>query len=656
LFYPNAFTGMAWLWDFASLSGEDGMHIAQGQLTDVSPQGRTVLFMIGWMLMLNVAVALMLQRQHALWVVAGTQIYLAVLQLMLSMDTTMSMVRTWGIGLLLLALLHLPRMERIYGFTSRAAGWPIRWMAVSLLSVAFTAGIGWMGMHSQTLKLMKPIDGHAMLQRLENYMWQQSHAYGSPAADVSRSGYGDDDSSLGGRLIPDNSLIFTATTSELSYWRGESKALYTGKGWMGTEPQWQTFEPGKAYEIADGATISQSVTWNSAAQGNQIFYSGRLSHVDTILTNQGVSLSQDLLLADTDSGKVSLPQTADPILFYQITNTPVRKVPSELMLDTAPYPAMITDTYLQLPNVTETVRQLAERVTEGLKDPYSKAAAIEQFLRTTFSYSLDQSTIPAQNEDFVSHFLFVDQKGYCDHFSTAMVVMLRSVGVPARWVKGFASGEPITPAGSGQQIVQVETPGVTVQVRGKDAHSWVEVYFPSAGWIPFEPTPGFAEQSPQLLSGSEAAPKSVIKQLIATVLSLTDVKPAAVFIQDQWKTLVISAGSLVMLLTLLLLFRKSGGAPVSAAAASTSHAMNDKLRLMDRLWRKVFRLFGVKPVQQTLREYISLLKVADGAQRQALLEFLRLYESLRYDREGRHFLSRKQIWELWKTIKNTGAG
>ena len=90
-------------------------------------------------------------------------------------------------------------------------------------------------------------------------------------------------------------------------------------------------------------------------------------------------------------------------------------------------------------------------MTANRLTPYAKAVAIEQYLSNTYTYSLEKPTHPSRNEDFVSHFLFVDRTGYCDHFSTAMVVMLRSVGVPARWVKGFAPGtrkHPATTMGS----------------------------------------------------------------------------------------------------------------------------------------------------------------------------------------------------------------
>ncbi|MCK9905913.1 transglutaminase-like domain-containing protein, partial [Frankia sp. Cpl3] len=79
-------------------------------------------------------------------------------------------------------------------------------------------------------------------------------------------------------------------------------------------------------------------------------------------------------------------------------------------------------------------------------------------------------------------FLFESQRGYCDHFSSAMAVMLRSIGIPVRWVKGFAPGTSIGTDSNGVD---------TVEVRNRDAHSWVEVYFAGSGWIPFEATSTF---------------------------------------------------------------------------------------------------------------------------------------------------------------------
>ena len=89
--------------------------------------------------------------------------------------------------------------------------------------------------------------------------------------------------------------------------------------------------------------------------------------------------------------------------------------------------------------------------------------------------------VPAPDQDYVDQFIFETKRGYCDNFSTAMVVMLRTIDIPARWVKGFTFGE----------VIEQNEGNLYTQVLNKNAHSWVEVYFPGVGWVPFEPTQSF---------------------------------------------------------------------------------------------------------------------------------------------------------------------
>jgi len=113
---------------------------------------------------------------------------------------------------------------------------------------------------------------------------------------------------------------------------------------------------------------------------------------------------------------------------------------------------------------------------------YDKARAIERyFAQNGFIYDQSNVSIPEANQDYVDQFLFDTKRGYCDNFSTSMVVMLRSIDIPARWVKGFAEGEEIE-NNNGDRVYEV---------TNNNAHSWVEAYFPGIGWMPFEPTIGF---------------------------------------------------------------------------------------------------------------------------------------------------------------------
>ncbi len=126
------------------------------------------------------------------------------------------------------------------------------------------------------------------------------------------------------------------------------------------------------------------------------------------------------------------------------------------------------------------VYALARRLTTHSKTEYGAVTAIERRLRGSYSY--DES--PPVREVPLRAFLFRDRIGYCQQFSGAMALMLRSLGIPARVATGFSPGVPNS-----------KTSGVVV--RDLDAHSWVEVYFNGIGWVPFDPTPAASPAAAQ---------------------------------------------------------------------------------------------------------------------------------------------------------------
>lgn len=148
--------------------------------------------------------------------------------------------------------------------------------------------------------------------------------------------------------------------------------------------------------------------------------------------------------------------------------------PQKLRAATVEYPADISSTYLQLPRLDPRIKQLAEQITAHAPTPYDKASNIALYLRTRFGYTLDLSDM--SHRDPLAYFLFVKRAGNCEYFASAMVVMLRTLGIPARYATGFLSGEYNDLAHD-------------YIVRASDAHSWVEAYFPGYGWITFDPTP-----------------------------------------------------------------------------------------------------------------------------------------------------------------------
>jgi transglutaminase-like putative cysteine protease len=139
------------------------------------------------------------------------------------------------------------------------------------------------------------------------------------------------------------------------------------------------------------------------------------------------------------------------------------------------YPDWVKERYLQLPaNFSQGIKAQALELTAGLTNPYDKVMAIQNYLRS-LNYTTDPPPTP-EGRDEIDFFLFDSKSGYCVHFSSAMVLMLRSLDIPAREVTGFIGGE-------------FDAAANNWLVRGSAAHAWPQVYFKNTGWVDFEPTP-----------------------------------------------------------------------------------------------------------------------------------------------------------------------
>ena len=166
-----------------------------------------------------------------------------------------------------------------------------------------------------------------------------------------------------------------------------------------------------------------------------------------------------------------------PVSRYQATSDIAQPGPSELRQAGTNYPPYVDARYVKLPVLDPRIPRLAEQITASAGNNYDKAAALESYLRTHFTYSLQLGrTVP---HDPLANFLFERKQGHCEYFASSMAVMLRTLGIPSRMVNGFRTGE---------------FNDVTSQylVRASNAHSWVEAYFPGHGWIAFDPTPDAA--------------------------------------------------------------------------------------------------------------------------------------------------------------------
>lgn len=269
------------------------------------------------------------------------------------------------------------------------------------------------------------------------------------------------------------------------YWYGRSYDVYTGAGWTTLEIRQQLI-PADQIILVDECPYLNPVLHTIRKTTNApptLYFSGLLSAVD-----QNITATWHENTGDFFAAQLIAPEYRVNSYVYDITEEQLRQA------EGSP-PDIILETYLQLPDeLPERVKDLAARITAQTQTPYEQARAIETFLRQ-YEYTLDLPT-PPQDRDLVDYFLFDLQTGYCDYFASAMVILARASGVPARLVVGYAPGSYDY---SRQAFVITEA----------NAHAWPEIYLAPIGWVPFEPTasltthnwsPGTAFQPPEIPS------------------------------------------------------------------------------------------------------------------------------------------------------------
>lgn len=243
-----------------------------------------------------------------------------------------------------------------------------------------------------------------------------------------------------------------------SYWRGLTLDEYDGRGWLSSSSQIKMRNEGRGeFTLPDSRVgLSQErVYW-------QVYY---------ILSDQ-----PNAVFTGYNPGRIYLPgagrsSLVKGTLYRALSSVPYLK-PQLLRND-----SVVSDdtANLALPALTERSAALAESIVQGAATDYDKAARLERFLLTNYPYQLDVEPLPP-GRDAVDFFLFEQQAGYCANFATAMAVMARHVGLPARVAAGYLPGfiDPLT----GAHIVRVG-----------DAHAWVEIHFQRQGWVAFDATP-----------------------------------------------------------------------------------------------------------------------------------------------------------------------
>lgn len=271
------------------------------------------------------------------------------------------------------------------------------------------------------------------------------------------------------------------------HWRGVSLANFDGHTWSNRKGQsiLSRLPDGSFDPPSDDAPI-RPYDAASLARRKIIHYHVLMEPIGTnvfFLAPWARSVRGNYRVLAGDSGGAVFNSDSDhAISRYDATSDISKPSADELRKAGLNYPPQISGTYLHFPPLDPKIPQLAADISRSAKNDYDKAAAIENYLRTRFGYTLQlpQTTV----KDPLANFLFERKQGHCEYFASSMAVMLRTLGIPSRVVNGFRSDEFNDITGS-------------YVIRAKDAHSWVEAYFAGYGWQTFDPTPGGNGASPQ---------------------------------------------------------------------------------------------------------------------------------------------------------------
>lgn len=323
----------------------------------------------------------------------------------------------------------------------------------------------------------------------------------------------------------------TAELPPRYYWRQLTYDYYNGRGWFATGLWTERFSAGATLPIpvrANDRVLRQAVTV--------------LDDTQSFVAVAGTPLAVDHPFSVSWRGTEDIFAVLAEATTYRADSVLPQVSAAQLRAAGTQYPPEITARYLQLPqDVPERVLSLARELTAGQPTAYDRAVAIETYLRSTYPYNLNVP-LPDASKDVVDYFLFELQRGYCDYYASAMVVLARAAGLPARLVVGYATGtyEPERDA---------------YLVREKNAHAWVEVYFPGYGWIEFEPTAGVPGlQRPEVLAPVEPASPAPLPPL----------RRPPVGWRLAWLPLLVILGAIVWLVgDSVWLMRQSAGRAVA---------------------------------------------------------------------------------------------
>lgn len=479
LFYHQHLLELTWIFDFFGNLFHNLKRLFAGHWDLLSGEFRSLLFFILLWLITYLLKYWLTVRRNVFIFFLMTVMYITVLDTFTPYHGEWPIVRTIFIGFALLGVLSFKRLAEQNRLAISKNNW-IRWTVPLAIIIC-----------GCTL--------FALVAPKANAIWPDPVPYikahvgkdkqnGRGSGGRGTVGYRSDDSHLGGPFKGDNTVVFRVKAPSRQYWRVETRDTYTGKGWINTENV-------STNVFSSGSLASTSVT-NNMVEGvkeeKAVIHFNRNNYTVVypygllkIVGKSGLekfiaNIATDKVEVFSESPNKELNDYTTVYIAPQYSVKELKKPPQHGFA----YPS----DSLQLPDtLPQRVRDLAEKITAGKTNEYDKAKAIEQYFQMNgFVYDQKNVAVPKKNQDYVDQFLFETKRGYCDNFSTSMVALLRSVGIPSRWVKGYSGGN---------YVDTVDDTYKLYDITNNNAHSWVEVLFPNVGWVPFEPTVGFSNNA-----------------------------------------------------------------------------------------------------------------------------------------------------------------
>ncbi len=349
-------------------------------------------------------------------------------------------------------------------------------LAAVFVFVAWTvpaSAAGWQSAREHWYRITKP--------------WREVQEWFSNAVEVLESPIGWEQGdfftnqlALGAGNPLSDTVLFSVEAPDLSekpprlYWRGYTYATYANYQWYALSSQADEFSPSDEEIPIPNFEGRITARFKTTTQIKQFL-------LYTPTQPIWVSRPGEIRYSSTGSDTVDIAAWyVEPALLpgEQFQMDAALADPSIQNLQAAgeDYPEWVTERYLQLPeDFSPRIRALAEEITADLETPYDKTIAITLYLRREIEYANPLPESPPRNADPLEWILFDLKQGFCNYYASAEVVMLRSIGIPARMAVGFAEGT-------------FDSEDNIYVVRNLDTHAWPEIYFPGIGWVEFEPT------------------------------------------------------------------------------------------------------------------------------------------------------------------------